>query len=103
MAPNISLVDIYKQQQIIDIIEPFEILKENYSIKINYLLNIVSKIKIDKNKVFYLKDCANLLKNKKHNIHQISAKVLNKKNPILINFEKVNTYKTNTFFCKKIL
>ncbi len=53
------------------------------------------------NVFFYLKDVAILLKNKKQNLNQVSAKVLEKRSSFIKSLEKKNTYKTNSFFCPK--
>lgn len=86
-----------EQKRIIDIIEPLEKLLECNDLLKQQIQNFIRLLPSTK-KHFYLKDIAKIIKNPKNNIQQLSAKVLLRQDCFIQELEKVNTYKTNSFF-----
>ena len=96
---KINLPSFQEQKQIINIIEPLE--------KMINLIN-KSRIKTEKfiassernKKFFYLKQVARIIKNKKRNTRQVSAKVFNQQTCSIKSWENNGTY-NHCFFCPK--
>ena len=103
--PNLVRIDSVENcekdiKDLIEIIKPFEdLLVKLNMLKMN-ILNIISNIPCS-NKKFTLSSVSSIENNAPKGIHQVSAKIMKKRDPSIYNLESPGTYKSNSFFAPK--